>query len=245
MKRNKQVKSGITWSMEASPELVQAYANRLISRRKRMGLSQRDLAKMVEVSVNTIQSYESGFLPRGEHFVNLARALHCSLDWLVGLNGGGLSWPTTCENEALNAIGQGGPNWEAPRSWVYPPYLEEPGIDPTHMPPASVSFERNWLSMLVPDPNNARLLTVRGPSMQPTFVDGDHVLVDIGMTQVYQGQIYVISIDGYYMINRLETRPGGIYRVISDNTAIAPPYEIEANKVTVVGKIAWNGRSVR
>jgi len=239
-------KTGINWSPEASPELVSAYAQRLINRRKRLGLSQRDLAKMVDVSVNTIQSYEQGSLPRGEHFLNLARSLQCSLDWLVGLNTGGLSWPTTVDDDDHMAVHASGPNWEAPRSWVFPPYLEIEGVESERpRQQAPVSFERKWLSALIPDVNNARLLLAKGPAMQPTFSDGDLLLVNVGQRQIYQGQAYAIRLDGCLLVNRVEIRPGGIYRIVSDNREIAPPYEIEANQMEVLGQVVWSSHMAR
>lgn len=238
-------KNGINWSPEAANDLVAAYANRLITRRKRLALSQRDLAKMVDVSVNTIQSYESGSLPRGEHFLNLARSLQCSLDWLVGLNTGGLSWPTTVDEDDHIGISErgGGHSWEPPRSWVYPPFLElelqdgEKNNSPRQQAP--VSFERKWLSSIIFDVNDARLLQAKGPSMQPTFADGDLLLVNIGQRRIYQGQAYAISLDGCLLINRVEIRPGGIYRIVSDNRDIAPPYEIGADQFEVLGQVVW------
>ena len=240
-------KNGINWSPEAAPDLVNAYAQRLINRRKRLGLSQRDLAKMVDVSVNTIQSYESGSLPRGEHFLNLARSLQCSLDWLVGLNTGGLSWPTTVDDDNHMSLNASGPSWEAPRSWVFPPFLEveDQNADQAHRLQAPVSFERKWLSSLIPDVNNARLLLAKGPAMSPTFSDGDLLLVNVGQRQIYQGQAYAIKLDGCLLVNRVEIRPGGIYRIVSDNRDIAPPYEIEANQMEVVGQVVWSSHMAR
>ncbi|MGL4208432.1 MAG: helix-turn-helix domain-containing protein [Candidatus Adiutrix sp.] len=239
-------KSGINWSTSASPELVNAYANRLISRRKRLGLSQRDLAKMVDVSVNTIQSYESGSLPRGEHFLNLARSLQCSLDWLIGLNTGALSWPTAVDDDDHISVHSTAPSWEAPRSWVFPPYLEgAEGESLGARNQAPVSFERKWLSNLVPDVNNARLLQAKGPAMQPTFADGDLLLINVGQCQIYQGQAYAIKLDGCLLVNRVEIRPGGIYRIVSDNREIAPPYEIDSKQMDVLGQVVWSGRLSR
>jgi len=242
-------KNGINWSPDASPELVTAYAQRLINRRKRLGLSQRDLAKMVDVSVNTIQSYESGSLPRGEHFLNLARSLQCSLDWLVGLNTGGLSWPTTVDDEDHMSVRSSGPSWEAPRSWVFPPFLElensEGAGNNVPRPQAPVSFERKWLSALIPDVGNARLLIAKGPAMQPTFSDGDLLLVNIGQRQIYQGQAYAIRLDGCLLVNRVEIRPGSIFRIVSDNRDIAPPYEIDSNQMDVLGQVVWSSHMAR
>ncbi len=241
-------KNGINWSPESAPELVTAYAQRLINRRKRLGLSQRDLAKMVDVSVNTIQSYESGSLPRGEHFLNLARSLQCSLDWLVGLNTGGLSWPTTVDDDDHMAIHASGPAWEAPRSWVFPPFLElemPEGERSQPRPQAPVSFERKWLASIIPDVNSARLLVAKGPAMQPTFADGDLLLINIGQRQIYQGQAYAIRLDGCLLVNRVEIRPGGVYRIVSDNRDIAPPYEIEAGQMDVLGQVVWSSHMAR
>ncbi len=51
--------------------------------RERSGLTQPELAKKVGLSLSTIQNYESGKFPRGEHAVSLAKALTCSIDWLL------------------------------------------------------------------------------------------------------------------------------------------------------------------
>jgi transcriptional regulator with XRE-family HTH domain len=241
-------KNGISWSPKASPELVSAYAQRLTNRRRRLGLSQRDLSRMVDVSVNTIQSYEAGSLPRGEHFLNLARALQCSLDWLVGLGTGDLTWPTTAVDDAPPAATVSGSAWEAPRSWVFPPFLEtawEEADKGLARPPAPVSFERKWLAALIPDVTQARLLWAKGPAMQPTFADGDLLLVNVGQRQIYQGQAYAVRLDGCLLVNRLEIRPGGIYRIVSDNREIAPPYEIAAGQMEVLGQVVWSGHLAR
>ena len=239
---------GINWSTESSPDLVNAYAQRLTNRRKRLGLSQRDLAKMVDVSVNTIQSYESGSLPRGEHFLNLARSLQCSLDWLVGLNTEGLSWPTIGDDNDPAPTSTSGQSWEAARSWIFPPFLEVEESGSWQSAPkaqAPVSFERKWLSALIPDVNNARLLVAKGPAMSPTFSDGDLLLVNIGQRQIYQGQAYAIRLDSCLLVNRMEIRPGGIYRIVSDNRDIAPPYEIESNQMEVLGQVIWSSHMAR
>ncbi len=202
---------------------------------------------MVNVSVNTIQTYESGSLPRGEHFLNLAKSLQCSLDWLVGLSSGGLSWPTTVDESDHLAVNASGGSWEPPRSWVYPPFLEleNGGAENMPKPLAPVSFDRKWLASLIPNVNDARLLTAKGPAMQPTFADGDLLLVNIGQKQIYQGQAYAITLDGCLLVNRVEIRPGSVYRIVSDNREIAPPYEIEASQLKVLGQIIWSSHMAR
>jgi len=237
---------GLDWSPETSPELVSAYTQRLISRRKRLGFSQRDLSRLMGVSVNTIQSYETGNLPRGGHFLNLARALQCSLDWLVGLGGEGLSWPILAHDDGPSTEAE--PARAAPRSWVFPPFLERGTAEEASLSARAglpVSFERQWLSGLMAETSRARLLWVKGPAMQPTYHDGDLLLVDTGQRQVYQGQAYAIRLDDCLLVNRVEIRPGGRYRLVSDNREIVPPYEVEAGQVEVLGQVVWCGRLTR
>jgi hypothetical protein len=202
------------------------------------------------VSVNTIQSYESGSLPRGEHFLNLARVLLCSLDWLVGLGGEGLSWPSMAEDDDHRSAhsSAAGTGRDAPRSWVFPPFLErESGEDGplSSRTGTPISFERKWLTDLIEEAVQARLVRVKGPAMQPTFNDGDLLLVDTGQRQVYQGQAYAVLLAECLLVNRIEIRPGGLYRIISDNREIVPPYEVEAGQVEVLGQVVWCGRLTR
>jgi transcriptional regulator with XRE-family HTH domain len=52
-------------------------------RRKELGITQVKLAKMVGVSETTIQNWEAGTWPKGDYAIALAKALDCSLDWLL------------------------------------------------------------------------------------------------------------------------------------------------------------------
>ncbi len=66
-----------------SGETPNFLGQRVKSARQRIHLSQVELAKKVGVSTTTIQNYESGQFPKGDHAVDLAVALECSLDWLL------------------------------------------------------------------------------------------------------------------------------------------------------------------
>ncbi|WP_276957543.1 helix-turn-helix transcriptional regulator [Faecalibaculum rodentium] len=67
-------------SEPAPPELLKLNAEimgRCIkARRKELGLTQKELAKMINVSTVTIQNYEKGlFTPKGNNLINLEKAL--------------------------------------------------------------------------------------------------------------------------------------------------------------------------
>jgi transcriptional regulator with XRE-family HTH domain len=95
-------------------------------------------------------------------------------------------------------------------------------------------------------PLNLRLLSAYGDSMEPTFKDGDLLLVDIGVTEIRIDAVYVLERDDELFVKRLQRRPDGTLLMISDNRNYAP-YEIrdmEGERFSVRGRVvlAWNSR---
>lgn len=92
------------------PNSQLSFADRLKLRRRELGYSQQQLAQKVGVSKNTIQNYESGTLPKGEHAISLSKALNASIDWLFKGEGplppkpeySNTINPKGCENGVLN-----------------------------------------------------------------------------------------------------------------------------------------------
>lgn len=64
-------------------DLSKHFGLRVKGERKKIGLTQVQLAKKVGVSKTTIQNYESGLIPKGSYLFALSRALKCSIDWLL------------------------------------------------------------------------------------------------------------------------------------------------------------------
>jgi transcriptional regulator with XRE-family HTH domain len=65
---------------------VSSFGGRLRAARRRQGLSQEGLARLVDASKNSVQNWErASALPRCETVVALARALEVSSDYLLGL----------------------------------------------------------------------------------------------------------------------------------------------------------------
>ena len=59
------------------------FALRLKKRCFELGYSKMGLAKMTGIGRNSIHNYASGAYPRGDNAISLAKALECSLDWLL------------------------------------------------------------------------------------------------------------------------------------------------------------------
>lgn len=60
---------------------------RLKTIREKNGLTQKDLAKLIEVNEKSIYRYEAGVSePSLTILIRMAEVLHCSIDYLVGFN---------------------------------------------------------------------------------------------------------------------------------------------------------------
>ncbi|MBN8951430.1 MULTISPECIES: LexA family transcriptional regulator [unclassified Rhizobium] len=89
-------------------------------------------------------------------------------------------------------------------------------------------------------PNHTIIMEVVGDSMQPTYMPGDRVIVDLSQNQMTTDTVYAIS-DGYTepQIKRLQrvpfTQPGQV-KIISDNPALET-FTVELDRLTIIGRI--------
>ena len=83
--------------------------------------------------------------------------------------------------------------------------------------PAERIFSHSFSSL-----DNLRFMAAFGDSMEPTFRDGDALVVDTGETEVKTDAIYVILIAGILFVKRFQRRPDGDILMISDNKKYEP-----------------------
>ena len=80
------------------------------------------------------------------------------------------------------------------------------------------------------------IIRVRGDSMEPGLVDGDHILVDTATPAPDRaGGVFVVRIDGALMVKRVRRR-GARLVATSDNPAAAA---VPDAAVEVIGRVAW------
>lgn len=89
---------------------------------------------------------------------------------------------------------------------------------------------------------DASMIRVRGTSMEPGLMDGDHIVVDAAdRAPTTTGGIYVIRLDGALMVKRVR-RERLRLRASSDNPD-APP--LPDAPIEVVGRVVWQMRAPR
>lgn len=83
------------------------------------------------------------------------------------------------------------------------------------------------------------LVTGKGDSMDPTFVDGSILVVDTSYTQLKIDGVYVMRRDDELFIKRIQRNLDGSFDVISDN----PKYKVQVirdplkNNILVLGRV--------
>lgn len=108
----------------------------------------------------------------------------------------------------------------------------------------SVQWVKN--NIHISKPENLAVITGYGDSMAPTYQDGDILLVDRGIDRLAVDAVYVMAFKKELYIKRIQRRPNGTYRMISDNDHY-DPYdfsESDLKELEVLGRVlwAWNGR---
>ena len=213
-----------------------AFARRLRERREELGLHKQLLAERTGLSLTTIQQYENGQLPKGLHALRLARALGCSLDWLLagrGEVGNGLYDTPEARlvmvplAEARLSAGTGS--------------LETDGDVLRHY-----AFRWDFLRRKG-NPSQMVLLRVSGDSMQPRILHNDVVLVDQSQREPVPGRIYAVGVEDMVYLKVVNAVPGRL--VLSSVNPAYPPIEAATGEqleptVRIIGKAIWVGREL-
>lgn len=175
-----------------------------------MGITQADLAGRVGVSRQVVNGWIHGRgSPRGkETLARLADALQCSVNYLLygekteadeGIAEDGSEYISIPCFDAKASCGSGVENFDAQ------------GVK-------LIKVALSWLRVHVRSGSlrNLNIITASGDSMEPTFHDGDLVLIDTSETSIHSDRIYCLVIENELFLKRVQRIPSGV-RLISDN----------------------------
>ncbi|MFD2299403.1 S24 family peptidase [Paracidovorax citrulli] len=96
-------------------------------------------------------------------------------------------------------------------------------------------------------PDNLRFIHAYGDSMEPTFLDGDVLLVDAGVRTLEVDGVYVLAAQNRLFIKRVRQRLDGAYEISSDNPTVKTVDVLDGkHAVEILGKVIWiwNGRKI-
>lgn len=105
-------------------------------------------------------------------------------------------------------------------------------------------FDRGLFRRLtLSTPENCSIVTGHGDSNTPTILDNDDLLIDMSQRVLNQrDRFWAVSIYGSGAVKRLRAVGPDRILVMSDNKAIAPDEEVNAEDVHIVGRVIWLGR---
>lgn len=106
--------------------------------------------------------------------------------------------------------------------------------------PLFLKFRAESLRRRGIDSASAMVIYAAGDSMEPIISSGDTIMFDRSRTDLVDGRLYVIEIDGEALVKRLHRRPGNRVLVQSENPAY-PAYEVAADTdgFRVLGQVVW------
>lgn len=192
------------------------------------GMSQVDLARAVGIKPPSVNGWLSGKAKylRGENLLLAARALNVNQDWLA--TGTGPMRTDETQRDSRQGLPPGFMRVEAvdaddPRLTIIPKVrlrltagLSGFEVEPEPYDGGSTTVPTDWINRNNYGRDKLIAITVRGESMEPTFYEGDLVVINTADTQPVAGAVYAVNYEGEPSIKRL-ARDAGRWWLVSDN----------------------------
>lgn len=238
-------------------------AERIQIARRALGMTQREFAEKIGVSLSTYTKYENdpNATIKSDQLVKIIET-GIDISWLLtGLPGFSVPFGRSYDFE------QGKPGPLPPEMATAisgnatPRNLDDFVLVPRYDIEASagagaladeehildyMAFQERWVrSALKADPNKLALITASGDSMEPAIRSGDLLLIDKSVDRVIDDSIYVVSIEDFLLVKRVQKLLQGIV-VKSDSPHYAPMTlsSTEAKLLQIRGRVRWIGRLI-
>ncbi len=104
----------------------------------------------------------------------------------------------------------------------------------------NLAFRRVWLKKMGLEASKLALVSACGDSMEPTFSDGDLLLVDLRKVELKDGAIHVIRNNDHLLVKRMQVGLGDAVIIVSDNSRYRP-LKTRRDCLDVIGRVVWRG----
>lgn len=203
---------------------------RLREAREAKGLNKTEFAKAVRASNPTVTDWEKSVVDggikeiSGVRLTKVCEVLGIDATWLLHGRGAG---PATTKAPSPDRIEEFAPVQgldEADPAFVHIPKVRLLvsagvsgfGVEPEAYDGATAPVPAEWLRRRQLKPDRLIAIRVRGQSMEPTFYQGDTVIINQDDAQPVDGAVFVVNYEGEDVIKRL-VRDAGDWWLLSDN----------------------------
>ena len=233
--------------MDAQQPRRNILAARIQVRLDRLGFTARAASIKAGLKPDAIRNIVRGKSqnPRGDTLRSLARALECSVQYLV--SGDDLTEDTPSDDYLppnLPTLTMSPPGY-APVPYIAVRaaagggrYIEEEVLGPPKY------FEEALLRELRAQPRDLRAIEVEGQSMEPLWQNGDQVLVDTRKISVVEPGLFVLfDGDGIVCkwVERAHDSAPRKLRLKSENPRF-DSYDVVAERAQIIGRVVWFAR---
>ena len=222
----------------------QSVGDRIRVERRRLNMTQQELARKAGVSQATISGLESGRAETSKELPDIASVLGRTTDYLAK---GILSDPPNTTGK-ISPIGA----WEN-ESDLESEYVTIPRMDLTAScghgrvvmnfgeKNQGSAYRKEWFERKKINPRDCGTIDIVGDSMADRIMDGDELVLDIKQTTIKDGQVYAFCMSDEWFVKRFFKLPSGGLRISSDNSnkKMYPDMIVEAeqlNNIVVFGR---------
>lgn len=217
---------------------------RLKKKRLELNLTQKQLAKMIDMSQQSIQRIEDGSTKSPRMIVPLANALKCPPNWLL--------FGDKHSEEDISIIGDIDA-WSRDASLkdddIELPYFEQielsagnGALGMEEHQQSKLRFSKTTLKKYNVDPRFAVCAKVNGDSMHPVLPSGSTIGIDTSKTNIIDGKMFAINHDGMLRIKKIYRLPNRGLRLKSFNKEEFPDESYQKSDVEhikILGQIFW------
>lgn len=213
-------------------------------------MTQQELAKATGVAQSTIASWESGARETGRKIMIVADYLNMSPMWLAEGKGEPYPYSERTVNhplipgaQAVTVVDNDSPEvYHIPKVKLrlragVTGFQTEP--DTGHGASTTGIF-RSWVDRKGYNPGQLISVEVHGESMEPTFYEGDIVVVNLADKQPQDNGVYAINYEGEAVIKRM-SRDIGQWWLMSDNPDQRKYYRrrCAGTECIVIGRVVY------
>lgn len=221
--------------------------------REEKGLEQKEAALLIGVGYSSLQQHEYGSQPGKKSINRYLSFFKCNRNWF--LRGQGQPWdvpldPLPAYTPPLERIPAASCDMPGENDFCMIPVVEtrlNAGGGNVVVSERTIdyyAFRNQWVHKIASAVKNIVMMFIDGDSMEPTFKNGDVVMIDRGRCHIRTGCFYAVGMDDTIMVKRLDPLFDGSVRVISDNKTEYPMYSVPAGDIRVIGQVVWYAREL-
>lgn len=192
--------------------------SRVRQARMAKGLSQQQIAEAVGMSQPNYYKIENGKTQRSGYINDIARVLGVDVDWLIGGDAYiGNESTAIAKQPAQLLIKDEEEHVEIPIYNVFFCCGDGSKAFDFEEVKGYRKMPKRFFNKEHINPDNFKLVCAANDSMAPFINDKDEVGIDISDTEIRDGQVYALLLDGERMFKRVLREAGGALRLTSFN----------------------------